>query len=111
MSFSPLIRNPVQIPGRIHQCGLGIYNAATFVSANNTLCKTIRKHASESRLLDLIGHAEMDREIQKTVTKIVQSQSDMKTETKVGIELDEKELKRYIDLVIRELKRGDENTQ
>jgi hypothetical protein len=61
--------------------------------------------------LDLIGHAEMDREIQKTVTKIVQSQSDMKTETKVGIELDEKELKRYIDLVIRELKRGDENTQ
>ena len=87
---------------------LGIYNAATFVSANDTLRKTIRKHASESRLLDFIGHAEMDREIQKTVTKIIESQEEALERPK-EIELDEKELKRYIDLVIRELKRGNVN--
>ena len=28
----------------------------------------------ESRLLDLIGHAEMEKEIQKTVSEIVESQ-------------------------------------
>lgn len=40
---------------------LGIYNSAALVSANNNLRKTIRKHALESRLLDLIGHAENER--------------------------------------------------
>jgi uncharacterized membrane-anchored protein YjiN (DUF445 family) len=51
---------------------LGIYNSATLVSANNELRKSIRKHALESRLLNLIGHAEMEKEIQKTVKKITQ---------------------------------------
>ena len=50
---------------------LGIYNSAVLVSANNTLRKSIRKHALESRLLDVIGHAERDKEIQKTVRNIM----------------------------------------
>jgi hypothetical protein len=87
---------------------LGIYNSATLVSINNNLRKSIRKHASESRLLDLIGHAEMENEIQKTVTKIIRSQSDMKAETKVGIELDENELKRYLDVVLKEVKKDNQ---
>ena len=53
---------------------LGIYNSAVLVSANNTLRKSIRKHALESRLLDVIGHAERDKEIQKTVRNIMESQ-------------------------------------
>jgi hypothetical protein len=69
------------------------------------LRKSIRKHASESRLLALIGHAEMENEIQKTITKIIRSQDDMNAETKVGIELDENELKRYLDVVIKEVKK------
>jgi hypothetical protein len=48
---------------------LGIYNSATLVSANNNLRKFIRKHALESRLLDLIGQAEMEKEIQKNCQK------------------------------------------
>jgi hypothetical protein len=87
---------------------LGIYNSATLVSINNDLRKSIRKHALESRLLDLIGHAEMENEIQKTVTKIIQSHSDMNAETKVGIELDENELKRYLDVVINEVKKDNQ---
>jgi hypothetical protein len=83
---------------------LGIYNSATLVSVNNILRQSIRKHALESRLLDLIGHAEMEKEIQKTVSKIIQSQGDMEPEAEVGIELDEVELKRYLDVVIKEVK-------
>jgi hypothetical protein len=40
---------------------LGIYNSAIHVSMNNNLRKSIRKHASESKLLGLIGQAEMNR--------------------------------------------------
>ena len=45
---------------------VGIYNSATLVSANNQLRKSIHKHVLETRLLRLIGHAEMEKEIQKT---------------------------------------------
>jgi hypothetical protein len=84
---------------------LGIYGSATLVSANDTLRKSIRKHALESRLLDLIGHAEMENEIQKTVADIIQSQDSLEMEKPMNIELDEKELKKYIDVVIREVKK------
>ena len=50
----------------------GIYNSAKLVSVNNNLLKSIRKHALESRLLDAIGQAERENEIQKIVTKITQ---------------------------------------
>jgi hypothetical protein len=49
---------------------IGIYNSATLVSANNELRRSIHKHASESKLLGLIGHAEMEKEIQKTVKQV-----------------------------------------
>ena len=49
---------------------LGIYNSATLVSANNTLRNFIYKNALESKLFGLIGHAEMEKEIQRTVQKI-----------------------------------------
>jgi hypothetical protein len=83
---------------------IGIYNSATLVSANDTLRKTIRKHAVQSKLLDLIGHAEMEREIQKTVTDIIESQDLIDTDRETKFELDENELKRYLDTVIKEVK-------
>ena len=88
---------------------LGIYNSATLVSANNNLRKTIRKHAIECRLLDLIGHAEMEREIQKTVSKIIQSQDSIGIDKETEFELDENELKRYLDVVIKEVKMKETN--
>jgi hypothetical protein len=48
---------------------LGIYSK--LVSVNNDLCKSIYKHSIESKMLHLIGHAEMEKEIKKTVTKII----------------------------------------
>ena len=60
----------------------------------------------KSNLLDLIGHAEMEKEIQQTVSDIIENQDV--PEFKKEVELDEDELRRYIDLVIREVKKGEE---
>lgn len=84
---------------------LGIYNSATLVSANNGLRRSIHKHALESKLLNLIGKAEMENEIQRTVKKITQDKESLLTDTVIPIELDEKELQKYVDLVIREIKK------
>ena len=84
---------------------LGIYNSATLVSANHDLRKLIRKHTLESRLLDIIGQAEMDNEIRKTVKKITQNKDTLEMNKEAKFELDEKELEKYIDSVIRETKK------
>ena len=89
---------------------LGIYNSAIHVSANNQLRKSIHKHALESKLLGLIGHAEMENEIQRTVKKIAQDKDRLEIDTeqqqqRQPVELDENELKKYIELVIREVKK------
>jgi hypothetical protein len=84
---------------------LGIYNSAALVSANHNLRKLIRKQALESKLLDLIGQAEMDNEIRKTVKKITQKKDTLEMYKEVELEFDERELEKYIDSVIRETKK------
>jgi hypothetical protein len=84
---------------------LGIYNSATFVSANHNLRKVIRKHTLESRLLDIIGKAEMENEIRKTVKKITEEKNALEMVKKTEFELDEKELRKYIDYVVKETKK------
>jgi hypothetical protein len=54
--------------------------------------------------LDIIGKAEMEKEIQKTVKKVTESIYILKRD-KAEFELDEKELEKYIDSVIREIKK------
>lgn len=83
---------------------LGIYNSARYVSANNKLRKFIHNQALESRLLDIIGKAEMEKEIQNTVKKINQNKHILE-KYKGEFEFDEKELGRYINSVIKETKR------
>ena len=84
---------------------LGIYNSATLVSANHNLRKLIRKHALESKLLGLLGHAELDNEIRKTVKEITQDKDILERYKEAEFEFDEKELEKYIDSVIRETKK------
>lgn len=86
---------------------LGIYNSATLVSANANLRKSIHKHALESKLLNLIGHAEFEKEVQKTVNMISQDTADMEIDSERRFDLDENELKRYLDIVIKEVKKGE----
>jgi isopropylmalate/homocitrate/citramalate synthase len=84
---------------------LGIYNSAIFVSANNGLRKFIHKHAL--KLLNPIGQAELQIEIQKTVKKISDRKGIASITTETSIELDEEELKKYLDNVIKEVKKRD----
>jgi uncharacterized membrane protein len=83
----------------------GVYNSAKLVSVNNNLRKSIRKHALESRLLGAIGQAERENEIQKIVTKITRDKKNLMTQTKQPMELDEKELKKYVSWIVREAER------
>jgi len=85
---------------------LGIYNSAKLVSVNNTLRKNIYQHALRSGLLHSIGQAEMEKEIQKTVNEIIKDQQDILAREKVTrAEFDEKELRKYLDQVINEVKK------
>jgi len=56
---------------------IGIYNSATLVTANNELRRSIYKHASEIKLLGMIGQAEMEKEIQKTVKQVTIDKYDL----------------------------------
>jgi hypothetical protein len=86
---------------------VGIYNSASLVSANTNLRKSIHKHALESKLLNLIGHAEFEREIQTTVGKIVKDTPDLELSSETKYDLDEDELKKYLDVVIKEVKKDE----
>ena len=89
---------------------VGIYSSAILVSANTNLRKFIYKHALESKLLNLIGQAEYEREIQKTVGKINDDKPGLELNTETKFELDENELKRYLDIVIKEVKAHDKSS-
>ena len=84
---------------------LGIYNSATLVSANINLRKSIHTITLESKLLDIIGQAEMENEIQKTIYKIINDTDTLRKSPNIKLELDEKELKKYLDEVIKESKK------
>lgn len=82
---------------------LGIYSSATLVSANNNLRKSIYKQAMESKLLGLIGDAEMGKLIEKTIKVISKRKDRLEQDMPQGLELDEAELKKYVNFVIKEV--------
>jgi hypothetical protein len=86
---------------------VGIHNSAALVSANTSLRRLIHKNALESRLLGLIGQAEFEMEVQEVVSKISRDKDLLDKNTDVSLDLDESELKRYLDFVIKEVKRDE----
>jgi hypothetical protein len=85
---------------------IGIYKSATLVAKNTDLRKSIHEIAKESRLLDLIGKAEMENEINITVNKIMQQTNASEQSEKTTFELDELELKNYVSKVVDELEKN-----
>jgi hypothetical protein len=85
---------------------IGIYNSATLVSTNNELRRTIHRHALVSKLLGAIGHAEMEKEIQKTVKQVSRDAGELEKELEEPVELDELELEKYIEFVVKEVRRA-----
>jgi hypothetical protein len=84
---------------------LGVYNSAKLVSVNNILRRNIYQHALRSELLHSIGQAEMEKEVQKTVNELIQSQDILERERVTRAEFDEKELRKYLDQVIKEVRK------
>jgi hypothetical protein len=76
------------------------------VSANNELRRTIHKHALESKLLDAIGQSEMEREIEKTVKEVSRDADELEKEFVKPVELDKMELEKYIEFVVKEVRKG-----
>ncbi|MDW0206948.1 MAG: hypothetical protein QOA28_05240, partial [Nitrososphaeraceae archaeon] len=83
----------------------GLYYSAISVSQDMTLRQSIRKSVLEqSKLLDSIGTAEMERDVQTQVLTIVKKKSAA-MEEKSGVEasMNEGEMKDYVELVIKEV--------
>jgi hypothetical protein len=90
---------------------IGIYNAAKLVSINNELRKSIYKITLESRILNIIGEAEKQKELEGIVATIYETNSEIQVnrDAKQVPELDEIELKKYIESVISELRTNEKN--
>ncbi|MBV9667733.1 MAG: hypothetical protein JO327_06340 [Nitrososphaeraceae archaeon] len=91
--------------------GIGIYLSAISVSEDVKLRHAIRQYViKESKLLDSIGTAEMEQQIEKTILKITKEQEGVLTE-QTGVEpsLTEGEVKDYVETVLSEVKQMHNN--
>jgi hypothetical protein len=86
---------------------IGIYSAAISVAEESKLRQSIRSFAvRESRLLDSIGMAEIEQQVQRRVMAFTkQSQDRMAEETGIQSSLTEDDIKRYLEQVIKEVKK------
>jgi hypothetical protein len=86
---------------------LGVYSSAISVSEDSKLRQSIRQAAlREPRLLDSIGTAQMEQEIQKRMLAVMRKTRDLMTEeTGVQSSLSEDDMKQYLQQVIEEVKK------
>jgi hypothetical protein len=87
---------------------LGIYSSAISVAEDSTLRQSIRRFAiKELKLLDSIGTAEMEREIERKVVVFTKrNQEQMLEETGIASSLTEQDVKEYLELVINDVVKG-----
>ena len=83
----------------------GIYSSAISVAQDSRLRRTIRNSVQQqSSLLDKIGTAQMQQEIENSVLSTIKSQAEnLRTETGIDTSLDEDEIKEYMNEVIAEI--------
>ena len=85
---------------------LGIYSSAMSVAEDSRLRQSIRKIAfTESRFLDVIGTAEMEREIlRKAIPMFAMAKDSMLKETGISSSVEENDMKSYLQEVLEEVK-------
>jgi hypothetical protein len=83
----------------------GLYSSATMVSQDTTLRQSIRRSVTEqSKLLDSMGTAHMEKELQSKVLTIAKKNSDaLAEETGVETSMSEDDMKDYLEVVMDEL--------
>jgi len=86
---------------------LGVYSSAISVSEDSKLRQSIREFTlSETRLLDSIGTAHMEQEIQKRVLALTRkNQRSLEEETGIQSSLTDDDVKDYLEQVIEEVKK------
>jgi hypothetical protein len=84
---------------------MGLYLSAIALSQDSSLRKSIKKSAVN--LIGDIGSAQMEKQIEKRVTKLISDQQKELEEQTGGFsdEVTEKETKEYVELVLNEKKR------
>ena len=85
---------------------IGVYSSAISVGEDSKLRQSIRNYAmNEIRLLDNIGTAEMQREVEKRVIALTkQNQDKLVEDTGIQSSLTEEDMREYLEQVIREVK-------
>jgi hypothetical protein len=89
----------------------GIYSSAISVAEDSKLRQSIRSFAiEESRLLDSIGTAHMEQEIQRKVLEVVRTQQEALSEQgAVQPSLTDDDVKEYLAQVMKEIKKPSRN--
>jgi hypothetical protein len=84
---------------------MGIYSSAISVAQDSRLRRAIRNSVEQqSSLLDKIGTAQMQQEIENSVLSTIKSQAEnLRTETGIDTSLDEEEIKEYMNEVIAKI--------
>jgi hypothetical protein len=84
---------------------IGIYSSAISISEDAELRRSIRRAAeNELKLLDSIGTAQMNVQLQDKVTRLVKEYADkMTSEAGVHPYLSQEDAKQYLEEVIKEL--------
>lgn len=87
---------------------IGIYSSAISISEDSRLRNSIRNFAmKEANLLDSIGAAHMEQEIQKRVITLTkQNQDRLAEESGIQSSLSEDDMKSYLQEVIREIQKS-----
>ena len=87
---------------------IGIYSSAISISEDSRLRSSIRDLAmKETTLLDSIGTAQMEQQIQRRVIAFTkQNQDKLVEETGIQSTVTEEEMRQYVDQVIEEVRRN-----
>jgi hypothetical protein len=83
----------------------GLYSSAVMVSQDIALRHSIRRSVTaQAKLLDSIGTAQMEQELQSRILKITKNLSDkMEEETGVEASMTEEDMKEHIEMVRKEI--------
>jgi hypothetical protein len=84
---------------------VGIYYSAVSLSHDDRIRHEIKKFAMrESKLLDSIGSAQLEKDIAEKVTAITQSQDLAGQKSGVPPTIDEEDIRKYLEDVLHEMK-------
>jgi hypothetical protein len=89
---------------------VGIYSSAISISEDNKLRKSIRNHAmKEAKLLENIGTAQVQQEIERrAITLTRKTRDSMVEDTGIAPSLSDVDIKKYLDDVISEVRRKED---